>query len=147
MKKIISILIVALVALAFMGCPTTYDDLPWGGSPVGDVVGDMNGEGLVLTSTGVPGVYKTATFTYDDDMDAWGGGTGVCNFKIRAEAGAWNGDYGWSGVTIGSLPSGVTAADNNGNIQLTDLSKGKAYYFTVTSTREGGGVVGLVEMA
>lgn len=29
MKKIISILIVALVALAFMGCPTAFDDLEY----------------------------------------------------------------------------------------------------------------------
>lgn len=30
MKKIISILFVALIALAFMGCPTTYPDLEYG---------------------------------------------------------------------------------------------------------------------
>ena len=55
-----------------------------------------------------------------------------CNFKIRKTAGTWDGgDYGWATVAIGTLPSGVSAADNGGNIQLTGLKDGTTYNLTL----------------
>ena len=63
MKKIIFGLLVAFVALSFMGCPTVYADRDYDKLPVGDVVGDMNGDGIVLAEmAGVPGGYKTASY-------------------------------------------------------------------------------------
>lgn len=132
MKKIVSILFVALIALAFMGCPTTYPDLDYDCLPVGDIMGDMeNTTGLPLV-TDKGSATATCSFTYDNDMTAWGGGSGVCNFKIRKTAGTWDGgDYGWATVAIGTLPSGVSAADNGGNIQLTGLKDGTTYNLTL----------------
>ena len=75
----------------------------------GDVVGDFSvkkGElddgsigwvydetlGLDLTYEG-EGVYTT-TFTYCDYMNGWGGGNGICSFKIRPIADSWVSSYG-----------------------------------------------------
>ena len=129
MKKIIFGLLVAFVALSFMGCPTVYADRDFEPLQVGDVVGDMNGDGILLEGiAGVPGGYKTASFTYSNSMAAWGGGNGTCNFKIRKIAGEWSGDYGPSSVKAGSLPAGV-ALGGDGNITLTGLVEGKSYHF------------------
>ena len=133
MKKIIFGLLIAFVALSFMGCPTAYKDLEYDPSvPVGDVVGDMNGDGFVLTAMdGVFSGYKTETFTYANDMNAWGGGNGTCNFKIRSVAGDWSKTaYGSADVLTGLLPSGVTLA-GDGNITLTGLVDGTKYHFEV----------------
>ena len=130
MKKIISILIVALVALAFMGCPTTFADRSFL-AQVGDIIGDMNGDGIEVTTVGT---VSSVSFTYANDMIAWGGGDGVCNFKIRKIAGEWSGDYGFAAVSIGSLPTGVTAADKGGNIMLSGLVDGTKYTISVELT-------------
>lgn len=75
----------------------------------GDVVGDFSvkkGElddgsigwvydetlGLDLTYEG-EGVYTT-TFTYRDYMNGWGGGNGICSFKIRTIEDSWLSSYG-----------------------------------------------------
>ena len=75
----------------------------------GDVVGDFSvkkGElddgsigwvydetlGLDLTYEG-EGVYTT-TFTYCDYMNGWGGGNGICSFKIRTIEDSWLSSYG-----------------------------------------------------
>ena len=134
MKKIIFGLLVAFVALSFMGCPTVYADRDYDKLPVGDVVGDMNGDGIVLAEmAGVPGGYKTASFTYANDMSAWGGGNGTCNFKIRKVAGDWGGgDYGSTSVAADKLPDGVTLG-GDGNITLTGLVDGQSYHFELVT--------------
>ena len=134
MKKIIFGLLVAFVALSFMGCPTVYADRDYDKLPVGDVVGDMNGDGIVLAEmAGVPGGYKTASFTYANDMTAWGGGNGTCNFKIRKVAGDWGGgDYGSTSVAADKLPDGVELG-GEGNITITGLVAGKSYHFEMVT--------------
>jgi len=124
---------VALVVLSFTGCPTTYSDRSYDCVPVGDVIGDFDGNGIVLTKSGIT---ATASFTYANSMSAWGGGNGVCNWKIRKVAGSWpDGDYGFSAVTIGTLPAGVTAADGGGgNIQFKGLVDGTTYTINLTTT-------------
>ena len=133
MKKIIFGLLIAFVALSFMGCPTVYKDLDFEPLPVGDAVGDMNGDGMLLTPT-APGKYKTASFTYSNDMKAWGGGDGVCSFKIRVIPGDWGASYGYETAKAGSLPSGVTLGESGGNIQLKGLVDGKVYHFEFAVT-------------
>ena len=132
MKKIIFGLLVAFVALSFMGCPTVYDELEYDPSvPVGDVIGDMNGDGMGLVAIeGVFSGYKTASFTYSNNMSAWSGGNGTCNFKIRKIAGEWSGDHGGANVVTGSLPAGVTLTDS-GNITLSGLVDGTSYHFEI----------------
>ena len=134
MKKIIFGLLVAFVALSFMGCPTTYDDLDYAVLTVGDIIGDMDGAGMPLTASGVFAGFKTESFTYSNSMKAWGGGDGICNFKIRKIAGQWAGDYKYPAVKIDSLPNGVKAENaggNDQNIRFTGLVDGKKYHFEI----------------
>ena len=98
---------------------------------VGDIVGDMNGDGMILSEIDL-GKYKTDSFTYSNAMCAWGGGNGICNFKIRKVAGTWEGDYGSECVKAGSLPAGVTLV-GDGNIVLSGLVDGKSYHFELVT--------------
>lgn len=145
MKKIISILIVALVALAFMGCPTTYDDLSWGGPAVGDVIGDMNGDpGLALTqSADDPTIYTTEEFTYANDMSAWGGKDGTVNCKVRAVAGDWATAYG-SGSTP-TIGGDYASLDGGNNITITGFEVGSKYVFYIKTTRDTGVMMKVVK--
>ena len=127
MKKIIFGLLVAFVALSFMGCPTVYADRNFEPLPVGDAVGDMNGNGMLLSEI-APGKYKTESFTYSNDMNAWGNGNGKCAFKIRAVAGDWAAAYGSASVKAGKLPTGVTLGGSD-NIELNGLVDGTVYHF------------------
>lgn len=89
MKKIIYTLLVAVLALSFMGCPSVYEERYDYSLGVADIIGDMNGDGapVTLNSDGVTYGYK---FTYSADMNAWGGKDGRINFKARSSAGVWD---------------------------------------------------------
>jgi hypothetical protein len=146
MKKIYFVLIMAaavLLLLPLTGCPSELSDLSWGGPAVGDVVGDMNEDGLVLSSTGAAGVYKTETFTYANDMTAWSGGNGTINCKIRAKAGDWATSYGAGGQpTIGGE---FVKADGGDNFTVSGFAEGSNYHFEVKSTRELGVMIKVVK--
>ena len=102
MKKIIYTLLVAVLALSFMGCPSVYEERYDYSLGVADIIGDMNGDGapVTLNSDGVTYGYK---FTYSADMNAWGGKDGTINFKARSSAGVWEARAGQSVRSIGSL--------------------------------------------
>ena len=135
MKKIIYILLLAVVALSFMGCPTVYKDRDYEPLVIGDVVGDMNGDGLVLSALdGVPGGFKTVSFTYANEMAAWGNGNGKCAFKIRAVPGDWAVSYGFDSAKKGSFPAGITMANAGGNIELNGLVAGTTYHFELVAS-------------
>ena len=133
MKKIISILIVALVALAFMGCPTTFDDRDLV-IPVGDIVGDFNGDGVEAANEG-SGIYSV-TITYSNKMNAWNNGNGTAQFKMRTVAGNWGAPtYGCdTALTVGA--DFVSCSTTGGNIAVSGLVDGQNYkfIFNVTTT-------------
>lgn len=148
MKKIYFVLIMAaavLLLLPLTGCPTELSDLSWEGPAVGDVVGDMNGEGLVLSSTGAAGVYKTETFKYKNDMSAWGGKDGTMNFKIRAKAGEWAGDYGAGAGGQPTIGGEFVKADGGVNFTVSGFIEGTNYHFEVKSTKELGVMIKVVK--
>ena len=138
MKKIVSILFVALIALAFMGCPTTYDTNYPLTVIVGDIVGDFSG---VLTGggadTGVEPVNNgdgtySVTFAYRDDMISWNGGDGKCSFKMRTVANDWGAPsygIGETPVELGGdfVPVYSTSPDN---ITVEGLIDGNTYTIT-----------------
>lgn len=139
MKKIVSILFVALIALAFMGCPTTYDTNYPLTVNVGDIVGDFSG---VLTGgddkTGVEPVNNgdgtySLTFEYRDDMNSWGGGDGKCKFKMRTVAN----DRGYSAPSYGIGDTAVElggdyvpCSTTGGDITVEGLVQGTTYTIT-----------------
>jgi hypothetical protein len=136
MKKISILAIAVALLLCLTGCPTQMSDVSWGGPAVGDIIGDMNGDGMVLTETGVPGEYQTASFKYANTMNAWGGGSGTINCKVRKEAGEWNGDYG-----VGTTPTiggDFAKLSGGGNIVITGFEADSNYHFVVKSTKENG---------
>lgn len=92
-----------------------------------DAMGDFN------NADGVPLSNGSFTIDYKNDMKAWGGGNGTCNFKIRRIAGSWDyGDFGYGSIVNSPapiLPTGVEFKESWGNIQLTGLQNGTKYKF------------------
>ena len=134
MKKIVSILFVALIALAFMGCPTTYDTNYPLTVNVGDIVGDFSG---VLSGgdadTGVEAVNNgdgtySVTFAYRDDMNSWGGGDGKCSFKMRTVANDWGAPaYGIGDTPVELGGDYVPCSTSGDNITVEGLVQGTTY--------------------
>ena len=119
----------------------------------GDVVGDFSvkkGElddgsigwvydetlGLDLTYEG-EGVY-TATFTYYDYMNGWGGGNGICSFKIRPIADSWVSSYGPSSSEKLTVDGEEVLCDSfqAGNFSV-NLIDGVEYKITVRCALDG----------
>ena len=94
MKKIISILFVALITLAFMGCPTTYDTNYDLATSKAYLVGDFT-EGSTPTDWKFQLMeYDFATGTSSLEVDVL---AGQC-FKITPEAGWDNGEYNHANI-------------------------------------------------
>ena len=119
----------------------------------GDVVGDFSvkkGElddgsigwvydetlGLDLTYEG-EGVYTT-TFTYCDYMNGWGGGNGICSFKIRPIADSWVSSYGPSSSEKLTVDGEEVLCDSfqAGNFSV-NLIDGVEYKITVRCALDG----------
>lgn len=141
MKKIIYTLLVAVLALSFMGCPTVYDDLNFEelvATPA-FIQGDMAGEAAAMT---VNGNVATYTFKYDETMTAWAGSNGKINFKVSAKKGPdgksldWDNAWSDAAITINGEPV-FTESKNGGNNTCEGLSVGEEYTITVTSGRTG----------
>ena len=139
MKKIIYTLLVAVLALSFMGCPTTYDDVEYDQfvPTVQYIMGDMAGTPAAMT---VNGLVATYTFTYDATMTAWGGSAGLINFKVAAVADAAGLDWpnAWSDAALTINGEAVfTESKNGGNNSCMGLVEGEEYTITVTSETTG----------
>ena len=139
MKKIIYTLLVAVLALSFMGCPTTYDDVEYDQfvPTVQYIMGDMAGTPAAMK---VNGLVATYTFTYDETMTAWGGSAGLINFKVAAVADAagldWPNAWSDAALTINGDPV-FTESKNGGNNSCMGLVVGEEYTITVTSGTTG----------
>lgn len=85
------------------------------------------------------GVYS-ATFTYFDYMCGWGGGNGICEFKIRTVTGSWEDSYGIDSAS-GEQPivdgAEVLCDSILGNNIRTYLIDGITYKITVRCTSNG----------
>ena len=139
MKKIIYTLLVAVLALSFMGCPTTYDDVEYDQfvPTVQYIMGDMAGTPAAMK---VNGLVATYTFTYDETMTAWGGSAGLINFKVAAVADAAGLDWpnAWSDAALTINGEAVfTESKNGGNNTCEGLTVGEEYTITVTSGTTG----------
>ena len=128
MKKIIYTLLIALLAFAFMGCPTVYEENYDLTVNVGDIIGDFNGDGEAATNNG-DGTY-TAKFAYKDSMNAWGNGDGKCAFKMRTVAGDWGAPaYGLDDPLVLGADY-AECSTTGGNITVEGLVEGKTYTVT-----------------
>lgn len=97
MKKIVSILFVALIALAFMGCPTTYPDLEYGIKDPNFIHNwDANvngGKGFKTNDYAVTADGYTTSF----DLPALASGNFECCLSIATDTGdaaTWEVQYG-----------------------------------------------------
>lgn len=99
----------------------------------GDIIGDLDGDGIPFSTATYNETANSWTIelAYKNSMSAWGGSNGKCHFKIRKTAGAWSGDYGYSDFEVGTLPTGVTYIEDDGNPTLSGLSE-KTYELTFT---------------
>lgn len=95
----------------------------------GDIAGDFNEDGLELIEYN--GAYVTHSFEYTNDMNAWGGGDGICSIKIRKVAGTFDeGEYGYQTIIENYLPNDVyISRGDNDNIKINGLVDGQKYYF------------------
>ena len=141
MKKINYFIIVAAVLMLIiplLGCPTKFDDKQWAPMPVGDVVGELDGDGIVLPALALVGgdFLSFVEFTYANTMSGWGGGDGTMNFKVRKVAGDWGGgDYGLAdGVAAPVVGGDFVELGGSNNITVTGLQNGTKYRITVKST-------------
>ena len=141
MKKnyLIVVAAVLMLIIPLLGCPTKFDDKQWDPMPVGDVIGDLDGDGIVLPALALVGgdFLSSVEFTYDNSMSAWDGGDGTMNFKVRKVAGDWGGgDYGLADGVDAPVVGGdfVELGGGGGNITVTGLQNGTKYRITVKST-------------
>ena len=90
MKKIIFTLLVAFVALSFMGCPTTYEEYGYD-IPTGYIIG-LNG--WDNPGDEIPMVYNdvTAKLEYEFTSD------GTTDFQFIPTAGEWAGQLGYKAI-------------------------------------------------
>jgi len=140
MKKnyLIVVAAVLMLIIPLLGCPTKLDDKQWDLMPVGDVVGDLDGDGIALPALALVGgdFLSSVEFTYDNSMSAWGGRDGTMNFKVRKVAGDWGGgDYGLAdGVAAPVVGGDFVELGGGENITVTGLQNGTEYRITVKST-------------
>ena len=141
MKKINYFIIVAAVLMLIiplLGCPTKLDDKQWDLMPVGDVIGELDVDGMALPALALVGgdFVSSVEFTYANTMSAWGGGNGTMNFKVRKVAGDWGGgDYGLAdGVDAPVVGGDFVELGGGKNITVTGLQNGTKYRITVKST-------------
>lgn len=140
MKKnyLIVVAAVLMLIIPLLGCPTKLDDKQWDLMPVGDVVGDLDGDGIALPALALVGgdFLSSVEFTYDNSMSVWGGGDGTMNFKVRKVAGDWGGgDYGLAdGVAAPVVGGDFVELGGGENITVTGLQNGTEYRITVKST-------------
>ena len=140
MKKnyLIVVAAVLMLIIPLLGCPTKLDDKQWDPMPVGDVVGDLDGDGIALPALALVGgdFLSSVEFTYDNSMSAWGGGDGTMDFKVRKVAGDWGGgDYGLAdGVDAPVVGGDFVELGGGENITVTGLQNGTEYRITVKST-------------
>lgn len=112
MKKIIFGLLVAFVALSFMGCPTTYEEYGYD-IPTGYIIGlngwDNPGDEIAMTYN-----FETAKLEYTFTAD------GVVDFAFIPTPGTWAGQLGFSHIKdAGGLKVEETGAFG-GNICVRD---------------------------
>ena len=135
MKKIVSILFVALIALAFMGCPTQFEDLEVQSIVDCYLVGAPN-----YTTDNVFDLMKdngdstcSYEFTYKTAMSSnWGSPSdGIC-FKVTDGNGSWTALYANSALTVGGgyVPSEM-GDGAGGNASVSGLTDGTTYVITV----------------
>lgn len=141
MKKIIYTLLVAVMALSFMGCPTVYEDLKFEElvpTPA-YIMGDMAGEAKAME---VNGNVATYTFKYSATERAWSSPVGTISFKVSAKLGpdgkSLDWDNAWSDAVLTLNGEAVeTEAKNKGNNTCEGLTDGEEYTITVTAGRKG----------
>lgn len=140
MKKnyLIVVAAVLMLIIPLLGCPTKFDGKEWDLMPVGDVVGDLDGDGIALPALALEGgdFVSSIVFTYANTMSGWGGGDGTMNFKVRKVAGDWGGgDYGLAdGVAAPVVGGDFVELGGGENITVTGLQNGTEYRITVKST-------------
>ena len=135
MKKIVSILFVALIALAFMGCPTQFEDLEVQSIVDCYLVGAPN-----YTTDNVFDLMKdngdstcSYEFTYKTAMSSnWGSPSdGIC-FKVTDGDGSWTALYANSALTVGGGYVPSEKGDGAGeNASVSGLTDGTTYVITV----------------
>ena len=137
MKKIIYTLLVAVLALSFMGCPSVYEDLKFEENvpTPAYIQGDMTDNKAVAME--VDGGVATYTFKYSvKDHNAWGGEPGTVNFKVSPEKNGdnLNWDLAWSNAKLTLNGEAVVAKElNTSNISCSGLADGEEYTIKVTA--------------
>ncbi len=136
MKKIVSILFVALIALAFMGCPTQFEDLEFPTIVDCYIVGAPNFKApdnvfeLMKDNGDSTCSYE---FTYKTAMSSnWGSPSdGIC-FKVTDGDGSWTALYANSALTVGGgyVPS-EKGDGKDGNASVSGLTDSTTYVITV----------------
>ena len=110
MKKIVSILFVALIALAFMGCPTTYPDYEYGISKPTVIASSWGAYALDFKG----GNEASVTITEDKDGPWTGSQFGIVYGTVDSPS--WSTKY--TGATLTEKDTYVdcvlNAANNNG---------------------------------
>ena len=141
MKKIIYTLLLAVLALSFMGCPTVYDDLNFEElvpTPA-FIMGDMTAGSAAQMK--VDGNVATYTFKYSAaEHNAWTSPAGTISFKVadkKGPDGALVWDNAWSNAKITLNADPVESKDKNHSTNITceGLTDGEEYTITVTAGR------------
>ncbi len=138
MKKIISLIATAALALGFVSCSgDLHDDSQL---QMNLIIGDMKNEGVPMTS--VEGNVSKYSFTYDSSWDAWGGGAGKLNFKVLKVWDNWA-TAGWgpdstTNLTVNGDAVKGKQGGGQGNFCAIGLVNGKDY--TIIATTSGSDV-------
>ncbi|MCR5401313.1 MAG: hypothetical protein K6E78_06915 [Treponema sp.] len=103
-------------------------NMPLSDLSTADAIGDFNGNGISLGSADSEGNYSVE-IAYSNAMNAWGGGNGTVNFKLRKVAGDWGkGEFNSNDVFEYKLADGLSNS-GSGNITISGLKDGTTYVF------------------
>ena len=136
MKKIIYTLLVAVLALSFMGCPSVYEDLKFEENvpTPAYIQGDFASKAVEMK---VDGGVATYTFKYSvKDHNAWNSEPGTVKFKVSPEIAGdslnWN--LAWSNAKLTLNGEAVVVTEQNtSDISCSGLADGEEYTIKVTA--------------
>ena len=138
MKKIIFGLLVAFVALSFMGCPTAHEDYDYAKNPIVTcLAGGGNGFPLTFThNASAEGAISTIEWTWDGSQ-GWGeSAEGRIDFAVLSAENVWDGKW-CSGVEV-AVGAGYKVSEQNGaNNYFTGLEKDKTYVISILAGFDG----------
>lgn len=148
MKKLCILWLPLAIALCLTSCQDAFENaaIDLSGS---DLCGDLfpsgtdgnkgipfsGGDGMEKSGDGYS--YTMSSYT-SANFSSWGGGNGTFHFKVRKQAGTWDGgDYAFEDMTEGALLEGVTFEKDGNNPCLKGLVEGGKYTLTFTPLDSG----------